>query len=154
MFNHYEYRNQAVKKLGFNSYQEYLASPLWKSIRVKVLDRENNTCQICHIAKADHIHHHNYTYKTLRGDKRKLRHLIAICKDCHKKAEFLDNNVKSTLPQANARMGLPSMMVCPCCNKSKAWTDFQNFSGNATYNYCKPCRRKRKAGLKRINSFV
>lgn len=154
MYNHYKQRNESLKKLGFNSYKEYLSSPLWKGIRLKVMDRENNICQICHITKAEHIHHHNYAYKTLRGDKRKLRHLVAICKNCHEKAEFLDNSLKATLPQANARMGLPSTKICPCCNKTRSWTDFQNFSGTATYNYCKSCRKKRKAGMKRIDNLI
>ncbi|MFA5381876.1 MAG: hypothetical protein WC356_01835 [Candidatus Micrarchaeia archaeon] len=139
-FWHYKQRNISLQKLGFKTYQEYLCSDLWRKIRRKVLGREKNICQICHKNIATQIHHHNYKYETLRGDKRKLRHLVAICGDCHKKAEFSDCGDKSSLPEANERMNLPNYKICPQCNTKRVWTDFENFTGTKSYPKCKSCR--------------
>lgn len=65
----------------WDNYSKYLQSDKWKSIRLKILDRESYLCQGCKISKADHVHH--TTYDNM-GDEL-LFQLIALCHSCHKK---------------------------------------------------------------------
>ena len=88
--NAYEKRDQVLKVMGFKSYDEYLASPLWKKIRAKAYAR-CGTCRLCP-AKADNIHHASYEYKVLRGVS--PQKLIPLCRSCHEGIEFDDRGSK------------------------------------------------------------
>ena len=80
----YAKRDRVLWKLGYNSYAEYLASPLWKAIRARVL-AASPECSACP-RKATQVHHQRYTEPVLRGQ---LDHCLSpVCGSCHKKAEF------------------------------------------------------------------
>ena len=81
----YASRNFTLKKLGFNTYKDYLKSPLWKRIRAKVLTHANYTCEICR-SKANQVHHSRYHRNDLLG--KTLKFLHALCEDCHYNVEF------------------------------------------------------------------
>jgi hypothetical protein len=77
-------RWKVLRKLGFNSYNHYLSSPLWRGIRKKVLTT-HKFCRICH-RKAVQVHHLSYSRAVLLGEN--LRPLVPICIGCHHKIEF------------------------------------------------------------------
>ena len=79
-------RARNLRRLGFRSYREYLASDLWKAIRDRVLDRDCGRCAFCHFFEAVSVHHMLYDAATLRGDT--LEHLKSTCGKCHLGIEF------------------------------------------------------------------
>jgi len=70
-----------IKANQFNKrdYQEYLQTDHWKQLRKKIMDRDNNTCQICGVP-ANHVHHMTYVH---RGNEYEFE-LVALCYECHK----------------------------------------------------------------------
>lgn len=66
--------------LARRKYAEYLRSDLWNSIRARVLRRDGNRCQCCG-ARAECVHHRNYSGATLSGSR--LDGLLALCGGCH-----------------------------------------------------------------------
>lgn len=83
-----EMRQEALLKLGFSTYSDYLASDLWKAIRARVLDRAGHLCRLCGKNRATQVHHTSYMLPVMRGDFRLLRLLVASCGDCHRAVEF------------------------------------------------------------------
>jgi 5-methylcytosine-specific restriction endonuclease McrA len=63
-------------------YESHLASPKWRSIRARVMQRARGVCEGCGTADATEVHH--LTYKHL-GDEL-LFELVALCSECHEKA--------------------------------------------------------------------
>lgn len=86
----YSERQRVLELLGYNSYRDYLLSPLWKSIRDKVL---RGKCVICDKTDASQVHHRNYLYETLAGQC--LDQLIPLCGKCHRKIEFSHRNKRT-----------------------------------------------------------
>lgn len=83
--NPYTYRDDNLRAMGFKSYDAYLRSPLWASIRMRVLERCQTKCECCRKRMAAQIHHRAYDPATLRGDS--IDSLTATCPRCHIKAE-------------------------------------------------------------------
>lgn len=96
----YESRSHFLTILGFNSYQEYLKSPLWQKIRSRVLKRQKFKCQVC-FNPANQVHHTRYHLNDLKG--KKLKYLFAVCGSCHKEFEFTASGKKKNLNQANSK---------------------------------------------------
>ncbi len=90
-FVRYKIRDATLKKMGYPFYKQYLKSPLWQSIRGRVLARDHNKCRICG-SIADHVHHQKYNRATLRGSN--IRELLSLCSFCHKGFEFDDGGKK------------------------------------------------------------
>lgn len=67
------------KKQWFNEHSEYLKTEKWKSIRLKVLKRDNNLCQCCLESTATEVHH--LTYKHWKEEF--MFELISVCYNCH-----------------------------------------------------------------------
>ncbi len=83
----YIHRNKVLGEIGFGTYAEYLASPLWREIRAKRLLTQN-TCSCC-TNTAIVLHHANYYRKLLLGDEKSVkRDLYPLCTSCHRKVEF------------------------------------------------------------------
>jgi hypothetical protein len=151
-FRDYRARDALLHLLGFASYAEYLKSPTWQRARRRVLERACGLCEKCG-AKATEVHHLKYSREVLLGYKRNLRHLMAICRQCHQQGEFAGGK-KVSRTEANRRLERPGLNLCPVCDIVRAWTDFENFSGTQVYNFCKSCRSRttgrakaRKLGL-------
>ena len=97
-----------LRRLGFETYNEYLASDLWHTIREFVRAHKGSKCVKCG-RLADTIHHARYDMETLRG--RTLEWLWPVCKQCHKWSENsprLANEPAGKLDRANFRLGVPS----------------------------------------------
>lgn len=109
----YQKRNKKIRDLGFSSYAEYLASPLWASIRGRVLRRDKHKCQVCG-DKATQVHHRSYTVAALRGTC--LKAMKAVCRSCHELAEW-EGSRKTHLMEANRVIG-SGLTFCVRCRKN------------------------------------
>lgn len=74
-------RTDALSRLGFASYPDYLKSGLWESIRERVLGRDDHKCERCG-GEATQVHHAAYDIATLRGEC--LDRLYSVCREHHK----------------------------------------------------------------------
>jgi 5-methylcytosine-specific restriction endonuclease McrA len=76
-----EVRNEWKRK-----YAKYLSSDRWKSVREKVLNKNNHKCQSCG-ELASQVHHRKYPRGHKRGDfaYENMSYLEALCKKCHMK---------------------------------------------------------------------
>lgn len=68
------------RELGFRDYAHYLSSTIWKTIRRRILDRDNRTCVKCD-GKASLVHHKTYSVAVLRGESDDQ--LVSLCEGCH-----------------------------------------------------------------------
>ncbi len=98
--NQYRRRASNLRRMGFSSYQAYLASDLWKEIRRRVLERDGWTCKRCR-GRATQVHHRSYVTKALDGTNIGL--LTSVCRPCHEFCEFEDGR-KAMPSKANARL--------------------------------------------------
>jgi len=92
----YASRNANLKRLGFDSYKDYLASETWRAIRRKVYAAKGGSCHLCG-ERATELHHNRYHTNDLSG--KCIRFINPICRVCHKGIEFRDEQ-KATLKQA------------------------------------------------------
>lgn len=104
MFPEYEARNELLKSLGFASYKAYLASPLWRSIRSKVLKKARDKCQVCCRAKAVQVHHRAYTRDVLLGENLNIGKIVAVCDECHTLGERGWKFEKTRMSNCSTRM--------------------------------------------------
>jgi len=79
-------RNEILKEIGFNSYADYLASPLWESIKTKVQDKLGRGC-ICCRQPANAFHHRSYAKEVLTGENISET-ILPLCRRCHRVIEF------------------------------------------------------------------
>lgn len=72
------------------TYDDYLRSPEWRTIRARVLKRDNHKCRCG--AKAQHVHHRSYDADVMMGlnDAK----LIALCEPCHNRITFRQDHSK------------------------------------------------------------
>jgi len=88
-----QYKNKPKKRVSSSQkqrYCDYLKSAKWKSIRQKIIKRDDSTCTSCGIrASKDfqinnfEIHHINY--KHIFKEEENLESLRLVCKNCHQK---------------------------------------------------------------------
>jgi len=81
----YAARKRALKGMGFASYEAYLLSPLWASIRQRKWKEDGKICWGCDEPAAS-VHHSSYALEVLKGDA--LHRLFSVCEACHKICEF------------------------------------------------------------------
>jgi hypothetical protein len=110
----YTERNENLKQLGFNSYDEYLKSPLWQEIRNKVLERDKQICCVCSKV-GNQVHHLSYNIEVLNGqDMDKLK---CICGRCHKQIEFKGKIKKKRRTKQNYNLPKEKLSVNAANNK-------------------------------------
>lgn len=90
-YEQYGRRNWVLRSMGYASYGEYLASPLWASIRARVLTRDKRVCFSC-LGFATQVHHTDYKRQTIAGTS--LDGLVSVCGRCHKRAEVTQDGLK------------------------------------------------------------
>jgi len=73
-------RQDALSRLGFSSYKDYLKSETWKGIKERVLKRDLGKCRRCG-DPATQVHHAAYDIATLHGEC--LLRLYSACSRCH-----------------------------------------------------------------------
>jgi len=62
-----------------SKYDRYISSPEWRSLRLKVLERDQHCCQTC--LSTDDLEVHHKTYVRLGNED--LEDLITLCSECH-----------------------------------------------------------------------
>lgn len=112
----YRRRNKELAGLGYASYEEYLASPLWAAIRDRKLAAEGRRCYACG-KEAHQVHHGDYLEPTLAGPPEGITggsfgwdrwlataELYAVCRSCHEWAEhFLGQAVGPVIATARLK---------------------------------------------------
>ena len=68
------------KRKRWHSYEEYLKSNEWKSIRSEAVKRDHKKCAICEDNSSLQVHHFKYP-KDWNDDC--VENVITICEDCH-----------------------------------------------------------------------
>ena len=68
------------KALGFDSYEEYLESDMWRSKRELILSLRP-ICEVCKTKKATQVHHLHYNTTGNESSK----DLLVVCSSCHEK---------------------------------------------------------------------
>ena len=82
-----------------DDYREYLASPLWRRIRRRILKRDGKTCQRCG-GSGSEVHHRSYDDDVLDG--RNDEQLATVCDGCHNVITFDDAGKRRTPAEADA----------------------------------------------------
>ena len=89
--------NDLVRSLGFDGFDEYLASPLFASVRARVFGERGEACVRCS-NPATEVHFARHTRATLSG--RSLDDLYPVCRDCSAKSQVRPDGSKTTLAEA------------------------------------------------------
>src|SRR4051812_37355823 len=96
----YSERSISLRKLGFDNYKSYILSPLWKTIRSRVLCRDGHLCRICK-RNATNVHHNSYSEQALAGYDDLC--LVSLCANCHMDFEFTELGNKCHFDYAVAK---------------------------------------------------
>ena len=97
----YGARRRVLMALGFDSYDSYLASDLWRRIRNAKLEAEGRICYGCGAPDCRQVHHGDYERATLEG---KAPHrLMVVCDSCHEASEFI-GKMKLSPAEATAEL--------------------------------------------------
>lgn len=93
------------RKLGYETYKDYLQSKTWKSISRFVRDLHQNECQICGSIYELQAHHLEYKPATIFGGSRyKLnKFMTLLCKRCHEEVHKLQHEQNLTITQATKK---------------------------------------------------
>lgn len=72
------------------SYGALLFTPQWKAKRQEILNRDNQSCKICHSNNGLQVHHRQYHFVVARNQFRLPWEypgelLISLCESCHKR---------------------------------------------------------------------
>jgi hypothetical protein len=96
----YAQRNSILTELGYPTYAVYLASPLWRAIRGRILFR-GVKCYCCG-KKPNQVHHRKYTIENLAG--KSMKHMVPICRKCHEGIEFNNRGGKRNHGHVDAHL--------------------------------------------------
>lgn len=80
-------------------YEAYMLSPLWKTIRERVLQRDKGLCVGCG-HRASQVHHRNYSQSVMSG--RNIKPLASLCRQCHDTIHSNDDGTRCSLHQTDA----------------------------------------------------
>jgi len=97
--NPYHERTKNLLLLGFETYLQYLRSPIWKRTSKQVLHGQR--CISCRRHRATVGHHASYDLATMRGERTDT--ILAVCRGCHKRAERF---ARQTLAPAEDRLNI------------------------------------------------
>lgn len=75
-------RNQRLADLGFESYDDYLASSRWNTLRMEACRLAEERCQLCNKSGVLHVHHRSYARL---GTSQERKDLVVLCERCHEK---------------------------------------------------------------------
>jgi hypothetical protein len=115
--NIYQQRDDLLRRLFGQTYQEYLASLLWDKIRTEIMRRAAGRCHLCHNV-ATQVHHSKYTRENLLGTN--LKGLNAICATCHRGIEIKDDGTKRTPEEVAAVLAICRKADVRVTQKSRA----------------------------------
>src|ERR1700754_1790214 len=69
-------------RLGREGYEDYIASPRWRRLRAKALERDGHSCRLCDSSESLEVHHRRYP-PAGRWALDHVKHLTTLCADCH-----------------------------------------------------------------------
>jgi len=164
----YAKRNNRLRAMGYASYQEYLNSPLWKSIRSRVLERDKGLCIACG-NRASVAHHGNYSHAALSG--RSIQGIYSLCNRCHEFIEFDKDGRKLHLRETHRKLRWKSsgisqqdlqqkMLLGACICGCREFVKFNKVfaDGSESLRFrCKACRKlvnRRRLSLRQQNDSV
>jgi hypothetical protein len=75
-------------RLHYQTYQAYLALPLYRIARSVAINRARGVCEECKINPVTEVHHIQYPFW---GTFDTPSNLLAVCHECHCKKENKDN---------------------------------------------------------------
>lgn len=96
----YDARRESEHQLWWRGYQRFIQSPLWKTLRHRVITRADSMCEACLVERAQQVHHTRYPAVVLLPEMsprayeqavfaslndQPLYELRAICYECHAK---------------------------------------------------------------------
>jgi len=93
---------EGIYSLANMDYEKYLRTVFWKEVKEWVLERDDNKCVICGVAKSRscdlEVHHRSYDLEVLEGKNDEM--LVSLCPRCHKLIEFYsDGRKRFSLPE-------------------------------------------------------
>jgi len=114
----YYERQQVLKYIGFATYEMYLESHTWITIRRRILKRDHGKCQRCG-GRASQVHHRNYSLDTLCGDND--AGLVSLCGYCHLDIEFDGDRKRagSEVQRLDALRGIKCKRAKRRCQKAR-----------------------------------
>ena len=118
--------NQALSRVNFNDYSEYLSSNLWKNIRNKVLNRSKGRCELCTRKAKLEVYHRGYTLFALLG--KRLDSLIACCDLCHREKSF-ENDSYAICWKCRKNPNSNSHVLCGLCRRELHSSDIHTIGG-------------------------
>ena len=133
----YNQRNIRLKAMGYETYADYLASDLWRSIRQRVFALYGDVCRLCQ-QLAEHVHHLGYGKHVLAGIS--LTQLVPLCGKCHREVEFDGTGRKRTLVQTHTAY----VRKWKALSKEKRKIALKDRI--CSYGYCKKCGKKARKG--------
>lgn len=102
----YSQRNKKLREQGFKDYQEYLLSDTWRTIKLKIKERQSkgqkfwNQCASCGKTGIQLIPHH-MRYKLRQTS---LGSIVPVCQNCHEKIHtYHKNHPRQSLKQATRK---------------------------------------------------
>jgi hypothetical protein len=93
-------------------HREYLASNLWRRIRLRVLKRDGRICFRCG-GPGNVVHHRSYAYDVRNGDN--VAPLATVCEDCHETIHFLPDGSKR--PQEDVKCSKSVTPLAAACHR-------------------------------------
>ncbi len=79
------------------NYSEQLKSPLWQRKRLKIMERDNFTCQNCFSTQNQLQVHHKYYSKDKKAWEYFDSSLITLCSQCHEDITKIKAHIKSMI---------------------------------------------------------
>lgn len=76
-------RNKLLKKLGFDSYQQFLASDKWREMKKTQYQDYVNGKACCFCGSNEEVHLHHAKYKKGNLDRAKVSGTLPVCAVCH-----------------------------------------------------------------------
>lgn len=80
-----------------SEYSEKFKNPRWQKIRLKVLERDNWTCQNCSDTKETLHVHHRYYEKDKEPWEYPLESLVTLCELCHESEREIRKEYEQTM---------------------------------------------------------
>ena len=97
------------------TYSEKLKDPRWQKKRLKVLERDDWTCQCCSETKETlHVHHKKYAKSGNPWDS-PMKDLKTLCEGCHDDARKRTKVIKDIVEHINAFTTHDVLLVANIC---------------------------------------
>jgi len=115
-------RDAILRVNGYSSYDEFLRSDYWRSIKLKVKQPKYkgnyDHCWICRTSENLDLHHENYRYLLT---KHELRSIKALCRGCH-------NLVHEIAAQKNITLNKAYDIILDSKSKKPTFAGFVNLT--------------------------